>query len=218
VQAWVNGQIEASLSRLGINKVYGLLLHNTHQLLGVNGSKLAAALKTIRKNGLAQKIGLSIYSPAELDACYGVLQPDLVQAPLNLVDRRLVNSGWLRRLSSSGVEIHTRSSFLQGLLLMSPAQIPAKFRSWSLIWERWQIWLSMHPERALSACLSYPLSYKEVSKVIIGVDNPSQFSEIVRVEGNLIPVEELPDLTCEDELLINPSMWQIKKKIKNEIQ
>jgi aryl-alcohol dehydrogenase-like predicted oxidoreductase len=210
VQAWVNGQIEASLSRLGIDKVYGLLLHNTHQLLGVNGSKLAAALKAIRKNGLAQKIGLSIYSPDELDACYGVLQPDLVQAPLNLVDRRLISSGWLRRLSNSGVEIHTRSSFLQGLLLMSPTEIPAKFRSWSWswIWERWQIWLSMHPEQALSACLSYPLSYKEVSKVIIGVDNPSQFTEIVKVEGSLIPIKELPDLMCDDNFLINPSMWQ----------
>lgn len=207
VQAWVNGQIEGSLSRLGIDTVYGLLLHSTHQLLGVNGGKLAAALKRVRQNGLVHKIGLSIYSPEELDACYGVLQPDLVQAPLNLVDRRLINSGWLRRLSNNGVEVHTRSSFLQGLLLMSTTQIPAKFKRWSLLWERWQHWLSMHPEQALSACLSYPLSFKDVSKVVIGVDNPSQFSEIVKLEANLIPLEELPDLTSEDELLVNPSKW-----------
>ena len=37
---------------------------------------------------------------------------------MNIIDRRLELSGWLERLSDEGVEVHARSVFLQGLLLM----------------------------------------------------------------------------------------------------
>ena len=43
---------------------------------------------------------------------------DIVQAPFNLIDRRLIETGWLEKLNMSNIEVHCRSCFLQGLLLM----------------------------------------------------------------------------------------------------
>ena len=96
---------------------------------------------------------------------------NIVQAPLNIIDRRLETSGWLSKLYKNGIEVHTRSSFLQGLLLMSRAEVPPKFNKWTKMWNLWSEELEKNNLDAASVCLSYPLSLPEVSRVIIGVDN-----------------------------------------------
>lgn len=205
VAGWVAAHIAGSLDRLRVNRLHGLLLHNPRQLLERHGAALAAALRAAREDGLVGRIGVSIYAPDELAAIYPVLPPDLVQAPLNLVDRRLVDSGWLERLADDGVEVHTRSSFLQGLLLMP--QVPARFSPWQRLWAHWQQWCVAHPGQAAAACLAYPLALPQVARVIIGVDSPAQLGELLDASQSLPQASELPDLRCTDERLINPSLW-----------
>lgn len=205
IAGWVKMQLDGSLHRLGVDRLYGLLLHNPLQLLGPAGKELATALVKARENGQVERIGVSIYSPDDLVATYKVLPIDLVQAPLNLVDRRLVDSGWLSRLADDGVEVHTRSSFLQGLLLMS--NVPQCFSPWQTLWARWHGWLAAHPGQAVAGCLAYPLSYQEVSRVVVGVDSMAQFAELLAASQSLLPDNTLPDLRCADEGLINPSFW-----------
>ena len=204
VSGWVTKQLEGSLRRLDVDRLYGLLLHNPRQLLGPTGIELAEALRKARDNGQVERIGVSIYSPYDLAAIYSVLQPDLVQAPLNLVDRRLVDSGWLSRLADDGVEVHTRSCFLQGLLLMP--KVPARFAPWQLLWTRWQQWLASQPGQAATACLAYPLSHPEVARVVVGVDSFAQLTELLAAEKTSV-ADDLPDLRSDDEQLIYPSKW-----------
>lgn len=205
VADWVAAHLKASLRRLGVNRLYGLLLHNPRQLLGAKGAELASALHAARASGQVERIGVSIYAPDDLAAIYPVLSPDLVQAPLNLIDRRLVDSGWLQRLSNDGVEVHTRSSFLQGLLLMP--QVPARFAPWGALWTRWQQWLAAHPGQTVAACLAYPLSFPQVTRVVVGVDNLTQLVELRNAEQMLPIAGDLPDLRSDNEELINPSNW-----------
>ena len=159
VGAWVQQQVVASLSRLGVNAVYGLLLHRSEQLLGPNGTALYRALQSVKDSGRVQKVGVSIYAPSQLDVLSPQYHFDLVQAPLNLVDRRFHMTGWLQRLKEKGVEVHTRSAFLQGLLLMPQAAIPTKFSGWNHLWCRWHQWLGDCDISAVQACLAYPLSF-----------------------------------------------------------
>ena len=208
VDDWVQMQMDASLSRLGVKKVYGLLIHHADQLLSIIGSSLYSALLRLKDKGHAQKIGVSIYSPSDLDALLPRYRFDLCQAPFNLVDRRLYTSGWLQHLKDLGVEIHTRSAFLQGLLLMNESDIPTKFFAWNDLWRLWQLWLANHGDLAIEACLAYPLSFPEIDRVIVGVDSPSQLAQIINAT-NLSLNTELPDLQCEDELLINPAKWNL---------
>lgn len=135
VNGWVREQVGLSLCRLDLTRVYGLLLHRSDDLLGNNGAMLWHALEELRDVDLVQKIGVSVYAPSEIEAVTSLYKVDLVQAPFNIVDRRLSTSGWLDRLKSKGVEVHTRSAFLQGLLLMSRTAIPPKFSSWNPLWD-----------------------------------------------------------------------------------
>ena len=51
-----------------------------------------------------------------------------MQAPLNIFDRRLISSGWFKKLKNKKVEVHARSIFLQGLLLKESSKITSKFK------------------------------------------------------------------------------------------
>ncbi|TCV84258.1 aldo/keto reductase [Sulfurirhabdus autotrophica] len=206
VSGWVQEQVNESLARLGVSVVYGLLLHRSEQLLGKGGKALFQTLQGLKEAGQVQKVGVSIYDPSELEALIPQYRFDLVQAPFNLVDRRLHTTGWLQRLKHVGVEIHARSAFLQGLLLMPRADIPAKFAPWTELWDKWHNWLASHSVSAVQACLAYPLSFSEVDRVVIGADSVSQLEQIIRAANSAVS-DELPDLHCDAEDLINPSHW-----------
>jgi aryl-alcohol dehydrogenase-like predicted oxidoreductase len=206
VAGWVKEQVSGSLARLGVSEVYGLLLHRSEQLLGKDGKALYQTLQSLKDTGLVKKVGVSIYTPGELESLIPQYRFDLVQAPFNLVDRRLHTSGWLQRLKNEGVEIHTRSAFLQGLLLMSRADIPLKFAHWTYLWDRWHNWLACHSVSAIQACLAYPLLFPEIDRVVVGADNVAQLEQIVHAALSGVP-DDLPDLCCEDENLINPARW-----------
>lgn len=206
VSGWVQHQVSMSLSRLGISKVYGLLLHRSEQLLGSSGVALYHALQALKETSQVQKIGISIYSPSELDMLIPRYRVDLIQAPFNLVDQRLSSSGWLERLKEDDVEIHTRSSFLQGLLLMSKADLPSKFSPWAGLWDTWHKWVFENEGSALQACLAFPLSYAEIDRVVVGADSQGQLEQIVSAANKLLQTD-LPDIHCDDEKLINPANW-----------
>ena len=206
VSTWVQQQVSMSLSRLGVTSVYGLLLHRSEQLLGLNGVALYQALQALKDNGQVQKVGISIYTPTELDALIPRYRFDLVQAPFNLLDQRLCSTGWIRRLKDEDVEIHTRSAFLQGLLLMSQADMHDKFSTWSGLWRTWHQWMLEKEVSAVQACLAFPLTYPEIDRVVVGADSASQLAQIVSAANKLLQVD-LPDIYCYDENLINPANW-----------
>ncbi len=206
VDAWVQAQITMSLARLGVKGLYGLLLHRPDQLLAANGMALYMALLRLKEAGTVQKIGISIYAPDQLAGLASRFHFDIVQAPLNLVDRRLHASGWLQKLKDADVEVHTRSAFLQGLLLMPRAGIPEQFARWTVLWRNWHEWLEAHGADAVKACLAYPLSLPEVDRVVVGADSLSQLAQIIDAARAPCP-DSLPDLRCGDQELINPALW-----------
>ena len=206
VSEWVQQQVSASLSRLGVTAIYGLLLHRSEQLLGPNGAQLYQALQALKDKDQVQKVGVSIYSPAELDALIPRYRFDLVQAPFNLVDHRFYSTGWMRRLKDSDVEIHTRSAFLQGLLLMAHADIPSKFLPWDGLWQIWHKWLADQSVSAVQACLAFSLSFPEIDRVVVGADSQSQLAQIIGAAKSQL-ISETPNLECYDENLINPARW-----------
>lgn len=206
VSAWVRASVMGSLERLKVSCLGGLLLHHPADLLGSQGDALYAAMVELKSLGVVKKIGISIYQPDELDTLLEHMAFDVVQAPFNILDRRLIDSGWLGRLRDLGVELHVRSVFMQGLLLMPGALRPAKFQRWQALWDEWERWLSVHQLTPLEACLRYALSFNEIRRVIVGVDTPGQLKEIMTAaSGNLPPVPA--SLRSTDVAFLNPSNW-----------
>lgn len=209
ISQWVNLQLKNSLLRLNLTSIYGLLLHKPGQLSQDYGLELAEVLVDLKKSGIVKKIGVSIYSPYELNNIINNGVIDIVQLPVNILDRRFLKSGWLQRLVDLNIEVHARSIFLQGLLLIPRSSLPGKFERWSPVWDAWEGILAHRNITALEGCLHYAMSLKQVSKLIIGVDSLSQTKDILSVVNRLIDFEPLPDLNFSDENLINPSKWDL---------
>lgn len=206
VNQWLDQIMKQSLSRLKIDRLHGLLLHKPQQLLGKFGDNLYKGLQALKSTGRVVKIGISIYDPIELDSICDRFEMDIVQAPLNVVDRRILASGWCSQLLQRGIELHVRSIFLQGLLLMSVSQRPEKFNRWSSLWSEWDQWLKDNNLTALQACLRYAMSFREIDKIVVGVDSLKQLDEIIRASRGSLP--ELPaNLHCSDIDLVNPARW-----------
>jgi aryl-alcohol dehydrogenase-like predicted oxidoreductase len=206
VISWVKKSVVDSLSRLGVTKLCGLLLHHPQQLLSPQGNELYEGLVSIREQGKVEKIGISVYGPDELDAIWPSYKFDLVQAPFNILDRRLITSGWLARLSQAGTEIHIRSVFLQGLLLIDAISRPEKFNRWQGLWNEWHKWLDNQRLTPLQVCLSFAMSPPEIDRVVIGVDSLKQLQEILVCPKNLV-MSPPESLMIDDIELINPSRW-----------
>ncbi|MDW5443923.1 aldo/keto reductase [Polaromonas sp. SM01] len=209
IQGWVRAALMGSLSRLGVGKLHGLLLHRSQQLLDPRGAALYAALRDVQQEGLVDKIGVSVYGPDELDALWPKFRLDLVQSPFNVFDRRLASSGWLERMYQDGTEVHVRSVFLQGLLLQPAEKRPAEFAGWQDLWSKWDEWLAEEQLSPLQASLMFALSHPEIDRVIVGVDGASHLAEILSA-----PTADLIDfpnsLESSDLRLINPTQWKLQ--------
>ena len=206
LEPWVLDSVRESLERLGIPKLYGLLLHRPEQLLGARGDSLYRGLLMLKEQGKVVNIGISVRDPSELDAIWPRYRFDLIQAPFNVLDRRLADSGWLNRLSDERVEVHVRSVFLQGLLLVHPSRLPAKFARWRPLWQDWHRWLNENKLSALHACLGFALSAPQIMRVLVGVDSRAQLEEILASATDVSQVPPI-SLACADLNLINPSRW-----------
>ena len=207
VDQWVEDQLQMSLVHLGIPQLYGVLLHRSEELKGRNGEAIVRSLESLQSRGLVQKIGVSIYDPSELEYVTSLMELDLLQAPMNLLDRRLQASGWLAKLHAQGVEVHTRSAFLQGLLLLSQDMIPSKFEPWANLWDAWHCSLTDHQVTAMETCLGYLTSISEIDRVVIGVDHCKQLVEVIQAFSKETLTDDWEFMASEDLRLINPSNW-----------
>jgi aryl-alcohol dehydrogenase-like predicted oxidoreductase len=207
IESYMVEEVSKSISRLNIKSLYGLMLHRPEQLFGRKGESIVASLTKLRDMGVIQKIGVSVYSPEELSSLFSVHDFDLVQCPFNLIDRRLVSSGWLKKLNNRGVEVHVRSSFLQGLLLMPRGKIPQYFWEWNSLWDLWHTWLQANTVSAIDACLAYVLAESNIDKVIVGVDSKIQLQQIV-ASLDMPCLDDFPDISSFDNRLLNPSNWK----------
>lgn len=208
VEQWVRDQIHGSLHRLRLESLDGMLLHRPSDLLGNEGDAYRIALRDAKSAGLIKSVGVSIYRPEELDAICAQWRPDLIQAPCSILDRRLIQSGWLQRLQKMGVRVHVRSAFLQGLLLMRADRLPAYFAPWSNLLDRWAKWCEKQNITPLQGALGYVSSLPGIERVVLGVDSLAQFHDISQAITTTVATAP-QDLACDDLDLIEPYRWKL---------
>ena len=125
---------------------------------------------------------------------------------MNIFDRRILKPNIMNFLKENKIEIHARSIFLQGLLLLENDKIPKYFHRWSKLFKIWDNWIKKNNISRLEACLSFINIQKEIDKIVIGIDNSQQLKQILKIK----PKVNLgfPNINCIDKKLINPSFWK----------
>ena len=201
--------VNISLKRLNQSRLYAVMLHRPEILMGKEGSAIIEELRSFKDQNLISKVGISIYSPEILEEIFKLYKFDIVQAPFNIFDQQLLLSDWSYRLKEADVEIHTRSVFLQGLLLVQQQKLHTYFRgNWPNLFNDWYKFLRDNNVDALAVALKFALKQDWIDKVVVGVDSVSHLRSLVDIEKSSISLD-YPKIKCDDPNLINPSRWNL---------
>jgi len=197
-----------SLDRLGADSLHAILAHDRRDAAGDRGRRLRDALSPLVASGHIGKIGVSVYGPEDMDGI-DAGNAQIVQAPLNVFDQRFITSGAASRLSATGGELHVRSVFLQGLLLMPAQERPARFAPWAEALARFDGHVEASSLDPAAYCLGFAASQAAVRRCVVGVDTPQQLSQLVTAfEAGQRAGQNANDLRSGDPGLIDPRQWE----------
>lgn len=199
-----------SINNLGINRLDGYLIHNVENLLDY--PELWETMISIKKQKLVKKIGVSIYTPKQLNSILKKnIIPDIIQLPYSLLDRKFEK--YFSRLKKLSIEIHVRSVFLQGLYFMNPEDlsenlIPLKYYLISIqdICKKLEVLIA-------ELALNFVYSNRLIDKIIVGVDSEEQLTLNVNMIKNWDKSKNskmkklVKSITVAEKKLLNPSNW-----------
>jgi aryl-alcohol dehydrogenase-like predicted oxidoreductase len=173
---------------------YAVMLHMPADV------RLLHNLQHLKQWGAVEKVGVSAYNATDLWQT-GAASLDIVQVPLNILDARLLPT--LRDYHRIGVEVHVRSAFLQGALLMNPDHLPPHFDLVRARLKDWHSWREAQGLTAVQAALGPLLSLDCVDVVVVGVNSVAQLKELLAVE----PLPWTDRWAIDDELILEPWRW-----------
>jgi aryl-alcohol dehydrogenase-like predicted oxidoreductase len=195
--------VEESLKKLKVESIHGVLFHSL-----INSSKDQQAfdeLVHLKKKGIIRKVGLSANTLSDLEnytSKFG--KPDLLQIPYNIVDKRFEKISI--DLHKEGVEIHSRSTFLQGLFFMEISKLSNHFEEVKPFIVKLQNQFREHEELA-RFLLTTVLEKNFIDKVVIGVNNSAQLLSNLsnmKLQTDFLNKNALPKLS---DNILNPSLW-----------
>ena len=202
--------VRGSLTRLEVPSLHGLMLHR-EECLEIWESGLGEILQGIIRKGLAEHVGISVYSP---DSALLALETDgisMIQMPSNILDRRFEQSGVFELAQDRGKEVYVRSVFLQGLILMDAEKLPEHMQFAVEVLKKLE---NISQETGLSnqeLGLGYVRQAYPQTKVVFGVETPEQIDSNLRSWETTLPVGFVERVQEEfryaEERILNPALW-----------
>jgi len=194
----------ARASRAALPRADTLLVHAADDL---EEEGLWPALQALKRDGVFAKIGISTYvadDPTKLAARF---RPDVMQLPFSLLDQRLLADGTLARLAGLGVEIHARSLFLQGLLLMPPEKLPDHLKTAAPHLAALRKRLADAGITTLAAALGFVLARPQIAIGLVGVTGADELDGILAAAAQPLPALDWEACALHDARILTPSLW-----------
>lgn len=208
--AAVRAAVRASLQRLGIARLAGMLLHREASL-GDWPAAWPRCFQPLVREGLVEGWGVSVYTAAAAAnacACEGL---SVLQVPDNALDARMPGADIPRRTSAAGIRTYIRSVYLQGLLVLDPDQLPAHM---AFAREALRTFHGFCREHAVDArafalhCMSMRWSG---ALLVVGAETAEQVAGSVELAGRPVAPELVERWErmrpAVPDMLLDPSRW-----------
>lgn len=185
VSSFIDASVFQSSRALCVKKIDVLMLHRAAHLKDWEGAAWKRLLD-LQSDGVIGELGVSVQNPEELDIVLDNPQITYIQMPFNILDWRWE---WLipkivKIKSERNLNIHVRSSLLQGLL------ISADERLWNdanvvtedqVIVKEWLVDQVRAFDRLniIDLCLSYVNALPWIDGVVLGMETFAQLKENV---------------------------------------
>jgi aryl-alcohol dehydrogenase-like predicted oxidoreductase len=203
-------KIDEFKKKINNAKIKAILFHNTKVLFSKNGPKIFKNLEKLKSEGDFDSIGLSIYDFDELNFLIKKYNIDIVQCPYNLLDQRIIQSGWYKELKMRKIEIHVRSIFLKGLLVDKNFYKQVFFKNWKKIFKSWFEILKKNNISPIDYCLSDLCTYN-FDNIIIGINDINDLKEIINFKFINKKIKEFDNIKYSKKILIDPRKWKLNE-------
>jgi aryl-alcohol dehydrogenase-like predicted oxidoreductase len=205
--AFALGSAQRSRDRLG-GRLRGLLLHRVSDWFGETGSAIREVLLPWAAAERVQ-LGVSCYDPTEWLAIGANSGLGLVQMPGNAFDQRMST---LPPECFDGVELHIRSVFLQGLLLLKKGDGACRVPEASAALADWHAFCGENGLSPCAAALGIARSFPRFNSIVVGVDGFKHWRELADFWERTPPLSA-PGLAQRSAQIIDPRLW---RKIKSK--
>ena len=201
---------EKSLRALNTNRIYGYLLHRTSDLTSSCGCEIWECLTRLRDSGKIERIGVSAYEADEVVALLNVYPMTLIQLPANTLSPWIYEEKYRSLFMERDIEVHTRSTFLQGFLLAEPDHLPIHLTKWKNVLNEFRAQANTLGMKPLQAALVSIISQPMIDKVVVGVDNLLQLQQIIdaSVHNERFDPFTFKNLASSERGLIDPRCWK----------
>ncbi len=204
-------RVDNLLNLFKIQRLYSYMFHSFEDFM-VNYNKFHEEIVQLKLDNKVGKIGVSIYSNEQIEKILSLDCIDLIQLPFNLLDNHDQRYEILDKAKKKGMEIHTRSSFLQGLFFKDIKDLSGNLLELKDELEQIDTFCNSHEISKHELAINYPLSKKYVDKVLIGVDSVDQLESNIRAVNTIIDssvFSQIDRFKVKNKDLLNPSKWQI---------
>ena len=167
---------ETSLKRLKSDYLDAYICHVP---TAAGDPAIIEAMAALKASGLVCHAGFSVYDPDQVRACLTSDVVDFIQSPFSFLDRRMETSGALAEARAKGVDLHTRSAFVQGLMLMDVAKIPEHLAATRSVIADLEVACAEAGLSRRALALAFVKANPNISHLVFGVDNREQLKEIV---------------------------------------
>lgn len=202
--------LNASLKKLGIPCLYGLMLHK-EDLISRWSDGLGDILQSFVLSGKVKNIGISVYTPDTAIKALNINGLEIIQVPSNILDKRFEKQGVFKLAVEKKKQIYIRSIFLQGLLLLNPDEIPENMTFAREEVRKVHAFAAQVGINVKEACLGYVIAKWPHAKVLIGVETSEQIRENINLAGRIFPkgfVQQADAVIGSiDERVVNPTLW-----------
>ena len=206
-----NQNQEKSLARLHLNYLDTYLLHSARY---VYNDAIIETLNRLKKEGYARKVGVSVYEPEEAKKCIERANVDFMQLPYSIFDQRMKNNGVFDLADANGntTQIHSRSAFIQGLILMQENQVPDFLVKAKPIVKLIDKLCKKYNISRIALAMNYVKQEKAISHLVFGVDNIEQLKENIDIFQTDISKKIVDDISREfrniEADIVMPSLWK----------
>lgn len=187
-----------------------MMIHNM-KWLDSGLSTAVEALHRCMQQGYLKTFGISVYSFSEFERSLDIEGLQLIQIPLNVLDRRFLTSDLLTEAGNRGITIFVRSVYLQGLLAMPEQEAVGKVPGAAFPLSQWHHLCRAGKYDPLDVALSYVLQSLPRAFVLVGCELPRQVKENRSRESFALPEsvkEEINAWQVPPETVINPTYWR----------
>lgn len=205
----LRNRISENLRVLNVDSLYCYMFHSFKDFL-VHFNVYKEEINELKNAGIIGKFGVSVYTNEEIEGLLEFDGVDLIQFPFNLLDNNNKRAAMIKKAKSKGIEIHTRSTFLQGLFFKQVDELQGKLIPLRPYLGQVNSVAAASNLRVTDLALNYVTGQETIDKVLIGVDSPEQLEDNLRSLQHTISLqalEQINRLDVKETELLNPSNW-----------